>query len=238
MIWEASPNIGLIPQYALSDRPSEKDGGPSLALGSLRVSEEGFASKSGSEMPRLKSNFWHEICILFGMNANGTRNERKEEMKEQKTIKTVATVEDWWKNHNMSQEGLWPHQGVDQPYWVVGTYTDGSRFQGWFSEDEWKQIKAEEQQNELLVLSVPNPTPVVDRQALTPVNTHKHLGFSREEQINAYRRMPDSFLLCAWCRCYVSRSTMDRVFSLTLDEFEATRHTGESHGMCKGCYNR
>ena len=105
MIWGASPNIGLIPQYALSDRPSEKDGGPSLALGSLRVSEEGFASKSGSEMPRLKSNFWHEICILFGMNANGARNERKEEMKESMTtleIRDEVTKLLKWNRENFS----------------------------------------------------------------------------------------------------------------------------------------
>ncbi|MEK0336065.1 MAG: hypothetical protein QQN41_01355 [Nitrosopumilus sp.] len=41
--------------------------------------------------------------------------------------------------------------------------------------------------------------------------------------------------LCAWCKSYFNRQTGKAIHKLTDEQFEQTRHTGQSHGCCDSC---
>jgi len=59
----------------------------------------------------------------------------------------------------------------------------------------------------------------------------------RAEEIGAYAMQTEHFGLCAWCRSYFDRKTNEVVATLTEKEFEATRHDGTSHTICRYCSN-
>ncbi len=89
----------------------------------------------------------------------------------------------------------------------------------------WLRIKEEEFQHELDGL---------DAGMLDRIVSRYTRATDRESFISSCRRS-DDYHLCAWCQCYVSKDDEIITLQLTPEEFEATRHTGESHGICKQC---
>ncbi len=106
-------------------------------------------------------------------------------------------------------------------------------------EVEWDRITEEELEYELSernadVITTPEIREVVHGTVIGRVTPESRQGVCAERQTIIDRcRLADSIELCAWCQTY--RGVDGFVIRLDADEFEATRHTGESHGICDEC---
>ena len=98
------------------------------------------------------------------------------------------------------------------------------------TDHQWEAVKAEELEYE-----------ITERN----VETDVVCGSPNAEQVRretfiAQCRESDAIHLCAWCQSYTVRGHDGEEHTLTRledGEFEATRKTGESHGICEQCKN-
>lgn len=110
-------------------------------------------------------------------------------------------------------------------YYVEIQYVDGTHASAWVDAEDWKRIKEAELRYNIGEIGGVETV-------MGDIETARRRTFIAECRESGFVH------LCAWCRSYVMQGydgDEHVLIALNDGEFEATRRTGESHGICQQC---